>query len=180
MSILKKNNPNYHLINDFLNALKREKIYGSFAASFDFKDGDSYFSYIRRGDTHHIGCFTINHKPSFTSTLLSRIYKLKYLIKPNVYNEDTNIRFSMLYIRDYFFHYAKDYFKKLEPSTKHSLVFYQFLFGTINVLLMILCLYGLVWYVYGTATLGRIALFVSICSIAFFCKILLTKAAKFF
>lgn len=71
-------------------------------------------------------------------------------------------------------YYAKEYFKEKDYHIKHSLLYYQFVFGTASVIVGLLMILGLIYYFWGGLVLGifLIATFIYSCiGIYKFCNV---------
>lgn len=151
---------NDNIIRNFLNALKRQKVFGAFCNKFNLKNSITYFEkynalkYTNKCQVGNI--ILINSHTEFVNSLILLIL----MIKENQYSNKNSL--SKLTSRQALWYYAKDYFAQRKNKVKHSLLYYQFLCGTISVIIGLILIFGLIYYFWGGICLLIMVLLTSI------------------
>ena len=153
------NNP---IVLDFYKALKNQKVFGSFCSLFEMHnlDAGEKISALRTHELSYVGDIAIR---PFESDFVKRVQIIRRMIHNNNYNRSKCI--STMTVRKALGYYAKEYFKDKEYPIKHSLLYYQFLFGTASVIIGLFMIFGLIYYFWGGLVLGilLIATFIYSC-----------------
>ena len=142
------NNP---IVLDFYKALKNQKVFGSFCSLFKMHDLDAgeKISALRTNDIVHVGDIVIR---PFESDFMKRVQIIRRMIRNNNYDHSKSV--STMTVRKALGYYAKEYFKNKKYSIKHSLLYYQFVFGTASVIVGLFMIFGLIYYFWGGLVLG--------------------------
>ena len=153
------NNP---IVLDFYKALKNQKVFGSFCSLFKMcgLNADEKKSALRTHELSYVGDIAIR---PFESDFMKRVQIIRRMINSNNYNHSKSV--STMTVRKALGYYAKEYFKDKEYPIKHSLLYYQFLFGTASVIIGLFMIFGLIYYFWGGLVLGilLIATFIYSC-----------------
>ena len=153
------NNP---IVLDFYKALKNQKVFGSFCSLFKMRglNADEKKSALRTHELSYVGDIAIR---PFESDFMKRVQIMRRMIQSNNYNHSKSI--STMTVRKALGYYAKEYFKDKEYPIKHSLLYYQFVFGTASVIIGLFAIFGLIYYFWGGLVLGilLIATFIYSC-----------------
>ena len=153
------NNP---IVLDFYKALKNQKVFGSFCSLFKMRglNVEEKKSALKTHEALTIGSFTIL---SFESDFIKRVKIIRRMIHENNYDHSKSV--SIMSIPKALGYYAKEYFKDKEYPIKHSLLYYQFVFGTASVIIGLFMIFGLIYYFWGGLVLGilLIATFIYSC-----------------
>ena len=153
------NNP---IVLDFYKALKNQKVFGSFCSLFKM-DGlitEEKKSALRTHELSYVGGIVIR---PFESDFMKRVQIIRRMINSNNYNHSKSV--STMTVPKALGYYAKEYFKDKEYPIKHSLLYYQFVFGTVSVIIGLFAIFGLIYYFWGGLVLGilLIATFIYSC-----------------
>lgn len=153
------NNP---IVLDFYKALKNQKVFGSFCSLFKIcgLNADEKKSALRTHELSYVGDIAIR---PFESDFMKRVQIIRRMIYSNNYNHSKSI--SIMTVPKALGYYAKEYFKDKEYPIKHSLLYYQFVFGTASVIIGLFIIFGLIYYFWGGLVLGilLIATFIYSC-----------------
>ena len=153
------NNP---IVLDFYKALKNQKVFGSFCSLFKIcgLNADEKKSALRTHELSYVGDIAIR---PFESDFMKRVQIIRRMIHSNNYNHSKSV--STMTVRKALGYYAKEYFKDKEYPIKHSLLYYQFVFGTASVIIGLFMIFGLIYYFWGGLVLGilLIATFIYSC-----------------
>lgn len=153
------NNP---IVLDFYKALKNQKVFGSFCSLFKMRglNVDEKKSALRTHELSYVGDIAIR---PFESDFMKRVQIIRRMIYSNNYNHSKSI--SIMTVPKALGYYAKEYFKDKEYPIKHSLLYYQFVFGTASVIIGLFIIFGLIYYFWGGLVLGilLIATFIYSC-----------------
>lgn len=153
------NNP---IVLDFYKALKNQKVFGSFCSLFKMRglNADEKKSALRTHELSYVGDIAIR---PFESDFMKRVQIIRRMINSNNYNHSKSI--SIMTVPKALGYYAKEYFKDKEYPIKHSLLYYQFVFGTASVIIGLFTIFGLIYYFWGGLVLGilLIATFIYSC-----------------
>ena len=153
------NNP---IVLDFYKALKNQKVFGSFCSLFKIcgLNADEKKSALRTHELSYVGGIVIR---PFESDFMKRVQIIRRMISSNNYNHSKSV--STMTVPKALGYYAKEYFKDKEYPIKHSLLYYQFVFGTASVIIGLFAIFGLIYYFWGGLVLGilLIATFIYSC-----------------
>lgn len=153
------NNP---IVLDFYKALKNQKVFGSFCSLFKMcgLNADEKKSALRTHELSYVGDIAIR---PFESDFMKRVQIIRRMINSNNYNHSKSV--STMTVRKALGYYAKEYFKDKEYPIKHSLLYYQFVFGAASVIIGLFTIFGLIYYFWGGLVLGilLIATFIYSC-----------------
>ena len=153
------NNP---IVLDFYKALKNQKVFGSFCSLFKIcgLNADEKKSALRTHELSYVGDIAIR---PFESDFMKRVQIMRRMIQSNNYNHSKSV--STMTVPKALGYYAKEYFKDKEYPIKHSLLYYQFVFGTASVIIGLFTIFGLIYYFWGGLVLGilLIATFIYSC-----------------
>lgn len=153
------NNP---IVLDFYKALKNQKVFGSFCSLFKIcgLNADEKKSALRTHELSYVGGIVIR---PFESDFMKRVQIIRRMINSNNYNHSKSV--STMTVPKALGYYAKEYFKDKEYPIKHSLLYYQFVFGTASVIIGLFAIFGLIYYFWGGLVLGilLIATFIYSC-----------------
>ena len=153
------NNP---IVLDFYKALKNQKVFGSFCSLFKMYglNTEEKKSALRTHELSYVGDIAIR---PFESDFMKRVQIIRRMINNNNYNHSKSV--STMTVRKALGYYAKEYFKDKEYPIKHSLLYYQFVFGTASVIIGLFAIFGLIYYFWGGLVLGilLIATFIYSC-----------------
>lgn len=153
------NNP---IVLDFYKALKNQKVFGSFCSLFKMRglNVEEKRTALRAHETLTIGSITIR---TFECDFIKKVQILRRMVHGNNYDHSKSI--SRMSVPKAFWYYAKEYFKDKEYPIKHSLLYYQFVFGTASVIIGLFMIFGLIYYFWGGLVLGilLIATFIYSC-----------------
>lgn len=153
------NNP---IVLDFYKALKNQKVFGSFCSLFMMRglSTNEKKSALRTHELSYVGDIAIR---PFDSDFIKRVQIIRRMIYSNNYDHSKSI--SVMTVPKALGYYAKEYFKDKDYHIKHSLLYYQFVFGTASVIVGLLMILGLIYYFWGGLVLGilLIATFIYSC-----------------
>ena len=153
------NNP---IVLDFYKALKNQKVFGSFCSLFKIRglNTEEKKSALRTHELSYVGSVAIR---PFESDFIKRVQIIRRMIHNNNYDHSKSI--SVMTVPKALGYYAKEYFKDKEYPVKHSLLYYQFVFGTASVIVGLFMIFGLIYYFWGGLVLGilLIATFIYSC-----------------
>lgn len=149
-SSVEVNNP---IVLDFYKALKNQKVFGSFCSLFKIRglNADEKKSALRAHELFYVGNIAIR---PFASDFMKRVQIIRRMIRNNKYDHSKSV--STMSISKALGYYAKEYFKGKEYPIKHSLLYYQFVFGTASVIIGLFMIFGLIYYFWGGLVLGII------------------------
>ena len=144
------NNP---IVLDFYKALKNQKVFGSFCSLFKIRglNTEEKKSALRKHESFCVGDITIR---PFESDFIKRAQIIRRMIYKNNYDHSKSV--SLMTVSKALGYYAKEYFKDKKYPIKHSLLYYQFVFGTASVIVGLFMIFGLIYYFWGGLVLGII------------------------
>ena len=144
------NNP---IVLDFYKALKNQKVFGSFCSLFKMRGLDTVEkkSALRKHESCCVGDITIR---PFEIDFIKRVQIIRRMIHINNYDHSKSV--SLMTVSKALGYYAKEYFKDEKYPIKHSLLYYQFVFGTASVIIGLSMICGLIYYFWGGLVLGII------------------------
>lgn len=142
------NNP---IVLDFYKALKNQKVFGSFCSLFKIRglNTEEKISALRTHELSYVGNVAIR---PFESDFIKRVQIIRRMIHENNYDHSKSI--SVMTVPKALGYYAKEYFNGKEYPVKHSLLYYQFVFGTASVIVGLFMIFGLIYYFWGGLVLG--------------------------
>ena len=150
------------IVLDFYKALKNQKVFGSFCSLFKIRclNAEEKKSALRTHELSYVGDIAIR---PFDSDFIKRVQIIRRMIYSNNYDHSKSI--SVMTVPKALGYYAKEYFKEKDYHIKHSLLYYQFVFGTASVIVGLLMILGLIYYFWGGLVLGilLIATFIYSC-----------------
>ena len=153
------NNP---IVLDFYKALKNQKVFGSFCSLFKIRglNTEEKKSALRTHELSYVGSVAIR---PFENDFIKRVQIIRRMIHDNNYDHSKSI--SVMTVPKALGYYAKEYFNGKEYPVKHSLLYYQFVFGTASVIVGLFMIFGLIYYFWGGLVLGilLIATFIYSC-----------------
>ena len=144
------NNP---IVLDFYKALKNQKVFGSFCSLFKIRglNTEEKKSALRTHKLSYVGSVAIR---PFDSDFIKRVQIIRKMIYKNNYDHSKSV--SLMTVSKALGYYAKEYFKDKKYPIKHSLLYYQFVFGTASVIVGLFMIFGLIYYFWGGLVLGII------------------------
>ncbi len=144
------NNP---IVLDFYKALKNQKVFGSFCSLFKIRglNTEEKKSALRTHELSYVGNVVIR---PFESDFIKRVQIIRRMIHDNNYDHSKSI--SVMTVPKALGYYAKEYFNGKEYPVKHSLLYYQFVFGAASVIIGLFMIFGLIYYFWGGLVLGII------------------------
>lgn len=142
------NNP---IVLDFYKALKNQKVFGSFCSLFKIRglNAEEKKSALMAHELFYVGNVAII---PFESEFIKRVHIIRRMIHNNNYDHSKSI--SVMTVPKALGYYAKEYFNGKEYPVKHSLLYYQFVFGTASVIVGLFMIFGLIYYFWGGLVLG--------------------------
>ena len=159
------------IVLDFYKALKNQKVFGSFCSLFMMHglSTNEKKSALRTHELSYVGDIAIR---PFDSDFIKRVQIIRKMIYKNNYDHSKSV--SLMTVSKALGYYAKEYFKDEKYPIKHSLLYYQFVFGTASVIVGLFMIFGLIYYFWGGLVLGifLIATFIYSCiGIYKFCNV---------
>lgn len=146
------------IVLDFYKALKNQKVFGSFCSLFKISglNAEEKKSALKS----YVGSVAIR---PFDSDFIKRVQIIRKMINYNNYDHSKSV--SLMTVSKALGYYAKEYFKDKKYPIKHSLLYYQFVFGTASVIIGLSMICGLIYYFWGGLVLGifLIATFIYSC-----------------
>ena len=150
------------IVLDFYKALKNQKVFGSFCSLFKIRglNTEEKKSALRTHKLSYVGSVAIR---PFDSDFIKRVQIIRKMIYKNNYDHSKSV--SLMTVSKALGYYAKEYFKDKKYPIKHSLLYYQFVFGTASVIVGLFMIFGLIYYFWGGLVLGifLIATFIYSC-----------------
>lgn len=145
---------NHQLVQDFCRALKGKKAFGLFRIRYSIRDISPLekrnalkaFSQLR------LDSITLYNMTN-DSDLLKRIKVLISMIHLNNYDVRKWEKNHNIGLTNFLELYAKDYLSKKSYPIKHSLLYYQFLFGIGSVVVGLVLMFYLIYYMWGCSVL---------------------------
>lgn len=156
------------IVLDFYKALKNQKVFGSFCSLFKMHDLDVWekLSALRTHELSYIGDIAIR---PFDSDFIKRVQIIRRMIHNNNYDHSKSV--SIMTVPKALGYYAKEYFKDKEYPIKHSLLYYQFVFGTSSVIIGLFMIFELIYYFWGGLVLGILLIAIFFYSCIGICKL---------
>lgn len=150
------------IVLDFYKALKNQKVFGSFCSLFKIRglNTEEKKSALKTHKLSYVGSVAIR---PFDSDFIKRVQIIRKMIYKNNYDHSKSV--SLMTVSKALGYYAKEYFKDKKYPIKHSLLYYQFVFGTASVIIGLSMICGLIYYFWGGLVLGifLIATFIYSC-----------------
>lgn len=144
---------NHQLVRDFCRALKNKKVFGFFSIKYTIRDVSPVekrnalraYSPIPLKD---ITLYTLDK-----SDLIKRLRVLSSMIYSNSYDVKKWEKLNNTRISSYLKFYAEYYLSKKSYPIKHSLLYYQFLFGIGSTVVGLVLTFCLIYYIWGYSVL---------------------------
>ena len=148
---------NHQLVRDFCRALKDKKVFGLFRIRYlirDISPSEKRYA-LKTCDIINLKDITLHYNgTSNKSDLLKRLQVLISMIKANNYNVNKwNNMDGRLVITKFLNLYVEDYLNKKSFPIKHSLLYYQFLFGIGSTVVGLILMFCFIYYMWGCSTL---------------------------
>lgn len=148
---IEKDNP---IVTEFLQSLKKHKIYGWFKANYIISPlGQMDKSFLNYKKELKIGDLILEPHYGW-SQIVAKLLILNSMIKASPYTS----KFKVLPIRYALGVYAKDYFQSQNFLVKHSLLYYQILYGILSTIIGSAFISMLIFHLWGLRTTLIIAL----------------------
>lgn len=145
---------NHQLVQDFCRALKNKKVFGLFRIRYTIRDVSSI---EKRNALRAFGPIPLNGITLYDSTndsdLIKRLKVLLRMIDLNNYDVRKWKKLNNTTISSYLKFYAEDYLSKKSYPIKHSLLYYQFLFGIGSTIVGLVLMFCLIYYMWGYSAL---------------------------
>lgn len=152
------------IVLEFYRALKNQKVFGAFCNGRTIRDltREEKVDALRSHEFLEIGDIVVN--PYEDSEFIKRIKVLKRMVTLDACKH-RNHGYKYLSLGKAFECYAKEYFKNKALNVKHSVLYYQFVCGTITTIIGLIMIYGLIYYFGG----GVVLIVISLITIVYFC-----------
>jgi len=144
---------NHQLVRDFCRVLKNKKVFGLFRIRFLIKDVSSAEKRSALRDYSPIQLKDITLFELGNSDLIKRLKVLSRMFYLNHYNVNKWEKLNNTSISRYLKLYAEDYLSKKSYPIKHSLLYYQFLFGIGSTVVGLVLTFCLIYYMWGYSVL---------------------------
>lgn len=145
---------NHQLIQDFCRALKDKKVFGLFHIRYSIKDVSPV---EKRNALRSFGPLPLNDITLYNMTndsdLIKRLKILFRMICLNNYDVRKWEKLDNTSVTSYLKFYAEDYLSKKSYPIKHSLLYYQFLFGIGSAVVGLVLMFFLIYYMWGYSAL---------------------------
>ena len=141
---------NHQLVRDFCRALKNKKVFGLFNIRYAIKDVSpaQKRNALRSYSSISLKDITL-YNMSNDSDLIKRLKILIRMLYFNNYDVRKWEELDNTSITSYFKSYAEDYLSKKSYPIKHSLLYYQFLFGIGSTVVGLVLMFCLIYYMWG-------------------------------
>ena len=140
---------NHQLVQDFCRALKNKKVFGLFRIRYSIRDVSPVG---KRNALRAFGPIPLNGITLYDSTndsdLIKRLKVLIIMIELNNYDVRKWKKLNNTTISSYLKFYAEDYLSKKSYPIKHSLLYYQFLFGIGSAVVGLVLMFCLIYYMW--------------------------------
>ena len=148
---------NHQLVRDFCRALKNKKVFGLFSIRYTIQDVPpaQKRNALRGCSPMPLKDITL-YNMSNDSDLIKRLNILSRMFYLNNYNVRKWEKLNNTSISNYFRFYAEDYLSKKSYPIKHSLLYYQFLFGIGSTVVGLVLMFCLIYYMWGYSVLMAI------------------------
>ena len=145
---------NHQLVQDFCRALKDKKVFGLFSIRYSITDVSPVEKRNALTDYHPISLKNITlYNMRNHSDLIKRLKILIRMINLNNYDVRKWEKLDNTSITSYLKLYAEDYLSKKSYPIKHSLLYYQFLFGIGSTVVGLILMFCLIYYMWGCSVL---------------------------
>lgn len=144
---------NHQLVRDFCRALKNKKVFGFFSIRYTIGDISpvekrnalrAYFTI----PLEDVTLYTLDK-----SDLIKRLRVLSRMIYSNNYDVKKWKKLNNTSVSSYLKFYAEYYLSKKSYPIKHSLLYYQFLFGIGSTVVGLVLTFCLIYYIWGHSVL---------------------------
>lgn len=144
----------HQLVRDFCRALKDKKVFGLFSIRYSITDVSPAEKRNALRDYHPISLKDITlYDMRNDSDLIKRLKILIRMIYLNNYNVKKWEKLDNTSVINFLEIYAKDYLSKKSYPIKHSLLYYQFLFGIGSTVVGLILMFCLIYYMWGCSAL---------------------------
>lgn len=144
---------NHQLVRDFCRALKDKKVFGLFRIRYSIRDLSPA---EKRSTLRAFGAIPLNgitlynyNNATTDSDLIKRLRVLLRMIHLNNYDVRKWEKLDNTSVARYLKFYAEDYLSKKSYPIKHSLLYYQFLFGIGSTVVGLVLMFCLIYYMWG-------------------------------
>ena len=146
---------NHQLVQDFCRALKDKKVFGLFRIRYSIKDISPLEkrNALRPFSQLCLNDITLYNDRINDSDLLKRVKVLINMIHLNNYDVRKWEKINHIGLSNFLELYVKDYLSKKSYPIKHSLLYYQFLFGIGSVVVGLVLMFCLIYYMWGYSAL---------------------------
>jgi len=148
---------NHQLVRDFCRVLKDKKVFGLFRIRYSIRDISPA---EKRSALRSFGAIPLNgitlynyNNATNHSDLIKRLKVLLRMTYLNNYDVRKWEKIDNASATKFFKIYAKDYLSKKSYPIKHSLLYYQFLFGIGSTVVGLVLMFCLIYYMWGCYTL---------------------------
>lgn len=145
---------NHQLVQDFCRALKNKKVFGLFRIRYSIRDVSPV---EKRNALRAFVSIPLNgiilYDITNDSDLIKRLKVLVRMIELNNYDVRKWKKLNNTTISNYLKFYAEDYLSKKSYPIKHSLLYYQFLFGIGSAVVGLVLMFCLIYYMWGYSAL---------------------------
>jgi len=145
---------NHQLVRDFCRALKNKKVFGLFRIRYSIKDVSPIEkrNALRVYSPIPLKDITL-YEQLDKSDLIKRLRVLSKMFYLNHYDVNKWEKINNTSISSYLKFYAEDYLSKKSYPIKHSLLYYQFLFGIGSAIVGLVLMFCLIYYMWGYSAL---------------------------
>ncbi len=145
---------NHQLVQDFCRVLKDKKVFGLFHIRYSIKDVSPVEKRYALRDNYSFSLKDIIlFNVTNVSDLMKRLKILISMINLNNYDVRKWEKLNDTSISSYLKFYAEDYLSKKSYPIKHSLLYYQFLFGIGSTVIGLVLMFCLIYYMWGCSAL---------------------------
>ncbi len=147
---------NHQLVQDFCRALKNKKVFGLFRIRYSIRDVSPIEKRnalrVEFSPTIPLNGITLYNMTN-DSDLIKRLKVLLRMIELNNYDVRKWKKIDSNSLPSYLKFYAQDYLSKKSYPIKHSLLYYQFLFGIGSTVVGLVLMFCLIYYMWGYSAL---------------------------
>ena len=144
---------NHQLVRDFCRVLKNKKVFGLFSIRYTIRDVSPVEKSTLLREYFPVHLKDITLYGSDKSDLIKRLRVLSRMFHLNYYDVNKWEKLNNTSISNYFRLYAEDYLSKKSYPIKHSLLYYQFLFGIGSTVVGLVLMFCLIYYMWGCSAL---------------------------
>jgi hypothetical protein len=141
---------NHQLVQDFYRALKDKKVFGLFRIRYSIRDVSPI---EKRNALRAFGYVPFNgitlYNVTNDSDLIKRLKVLYSMIHLSNYDVRKWEKINHIGVINFLELYAKDYLSKKSYPIKHSVLYYQFLFGIGSAVVGLVLMFCLIYYMWG-------------------------------